>query len=421
LTLKTFDRLVESANDAYEILKELGPFNGREHMKDPTFRTTAEPVILPSGSKQLLETLGNDLLAFGRALKLLSPEHQETLGLGLDFQVPPTWRIDAIVTTEGDIRINEIEGVDGANALMMAEQFAYHLQPLEESTAAKLIPALKAMCRTPQDGVYKIALIKVNVAGDALIPNAKRFINFLQTLSRGTVQVDLLDGQEVLDGTAKPDWALYHGVMNESFVSPDQLHHLGVQKRQLIASGNYNALGNKGAFALLFDPELERFWEEKLGNERFIRLKKRLIPSVFIYTESDIYDAQKEEKVVKVSWAGTNTTLINRSRGVAIPKEGLEQGSNERWETLRDFFRQGLRVIAQDYIEPAKIKAFLRKKGTTLEAVEWYNRVCVKYVALGDPNATEMPDVALTAIEVTLGPDIIPAGRACSFTAGVLS
>jgi hypothetical protein len=123
-------------------------------------------------------------------------------------------------------------------------------------------------------------------------------------------------------------------------------------------------------------------------------------------------------KVVKVSWAGSNTLLINRSRGVAMPEGFGEHSSDERWEMLKQIVKEGARVIAQDYVRPAKISAFLRKKATNLEPVEWHNRVCIKYVVEGDPKSETVPSVALTATEVTLGPDVIPAGRKCAFTAG---
>jgi len=110
--------------------------------------------------------------------------------------------------------------------------------------------------------------------------------------------------------------------------------------------------------------------------------------------------------------------LLNRSKGVAIPEGDLEQSSDERWEQLGDLLKEGVRLISQEYVKPSRIKAFLRKRGTTLEPVEWYNRVCVKYVVNGDANDEKTMSVTPTAIEVTLGPDVIPAGRQCAFTAG---
>ena len=111
LSLSEFDRLVASSNEAFRILRDLGPFYGREEVKDPTFRVTAEPVFLPTGSRAILQKLGEDLLFFGKALQNLPEKVKETLGMHLDYSIPPTWRIDAIVTKDGSIKVNEIEGV----------------------------------------------------------------------------------------------------------------------------------------------------------------------------------------------------------------------------------------------------------------------------------------------------------------------
>ena len=418
LTLSEFDRLVTSGNTAYEIIKELGPFYGREDSIEPTFRITAEPVKLPEGSKETLTQLGQDLLLLGRALKKLPDIYKAILGEDLIYSVPPTWRIDTIITEDGKLKVNEIEGQDGASALMIAEQRAYNLQKFTDSTAAKIIPAFEQMCLKPINGIYKIALIRVNVLNNPCSPNAERFISFLNTLSNGKIQLEHINEVDIVSGDLKPDWSSYSGVLSETTMSPHQIFSYGVKPEQLISAGNYNTLVNKGIFAIVFEEKLKNFWIENLGEDTYIRLKSILIPSSFINTRDDLEKARKEGKVVKVFWAGTNTDLINRSRGVALPHGDIEQSSEERWKFLGTLLDQGVKLIAQDFVKPALIKSFLRKKGITLEAVEWYNRLCVKYVADGNPNLETIPNVSLTAMEVTLGPDVIPAGRKCAFTAG---
>ena len=103
----------------------------------------------------------------------------------------------------------------------------------------------------------------------------------------------------------------------------------------------------------------------------------------------------------------------------------LLQSVNYAYETFKKLglfygklVKKGYIIIAQEYVKPGRIKALLRKKGTNLEPVKWYNRICVKYVCENNPNQRKVPAVALIALEVTLGPDIIPAGRKCAFTAG---
>lgn len=145
-----------------------------------------------------------------------------------------------------------------------------------------------------------------------------------------------------------------------------------------------------------------------------------MVPTKFIETLEDLEEAKRNNKVVKVSWAGANTTLVNRSKGVAIPEGAeLEQSSAERWDYLRELLANGVRLISQEFIRPAKVGIYLRKKSTNLEPVEWYNRICLKYVCGDHPHHEKTPEVVLTAIEATLGPDLIPAGRKCAFTAAI--
>lgn len=422
LTLREFDALVASANQAYQTFFDLGPFYGREEIKEPTFRITAEPVTLPEGSKERLERFGEDLVYLGRSLKNLPEEYKKQLGTGLNFDVAPTFRIDAIVN-KGKLMVNEVEGRDGANALMMAEQFAYNLQDLSESTAAKFAQAIQSFIKPGKDGVIKLALIrKIDMPVDNYTPNANRFINFVDQVSGGKVKIDHLSEDDLKSGAWKVDWSKYNGVLNEGSLSPRQLANLGIDKSQIIVAGNYNALVNKGVFALVFDKNLDSFWKEQIGEERLKRLRDILIPTKFIETAEDLEKARKSKKVVKVSWAGTNIALVNRSQGVALPEGSIKQATQERWEMLKEIVEHGtIKVVAQDFLVPDLIPAFLRKKGTNLEKVDWYHRVCVKFVTNGDPNAEVAPSVSLTATEVTLGPDVVPAGRACAFTAGVLS
>jgi hypothetical protein len=414
LSLQEFDILLASANKAYGVIKNLGPFYGNEEINEPTFRITAEPVKLPKGSKELLIHLGNDLLHLGRALKKLPDSVKKKLGEGVDFNIPLTWRIDAIIDNNNEIRVNEIEGQDGANALMVAEQLAYNLQDMYQSTAAKLTFALRVLLGK-KTAPIKLAWLRVQNPHTA---NAKQFIKFMDQVSGETIFLEHIFEDDVRAGKIKNLGEKYDAVLNETSMSPNELEKFGVHKNQLLVAGNYNALPNKGTFALVFDESLNDFWIENIGKERLERLRKILIPTNFVHTEEEIETNRKNKKVVKTSWAGSNTTLINRSRGVAIPNDSIEQGSSERWNLLKDMIHQEFRIIAQDFVEPTRIFAYLRKKGTNLEPVEWYNRICAKYVVMGDPQADPLPEVALSATEVTLGPDIIPAGRKCAFTAG---
>lgn len=418
LDVQHFERLIESGNHAYELIKHLGPFYGKETMNEPTFRITAEPVRLPLGSKELLVPLGKDLLHLGKALNKLPDGYKTLLGDELDFRLPITYRIDAIMCNGNTLHLNEIEGVDGASALMMVGQLAYHLQTEEETTISKLVVLIKKMFPKPARGPILIASLRSNLETNPFTANARRFVEFIHEISKGDIRWDLYDVEQLPNQTKQPNWHKYAALLNEAYVTPRHLQALGIPTHKLIAAGNHNAIINKGVFALVHDPKLASFWKDELGNERYERLKTLLIPSHFITTPEELKQARRDGKVVKVTWAPGSSLIMNQSRGVALATGDLDESQNDRWELLEECLKGGCRLMAQDYIEPKKVHAYLRKRGTTLEEIDWYNRVCVKYVAEGDPNAEEVPPVALTGIEVTLGPDIIPAGRRCAFTAG---
>jgi len=421
IPVERFDDLVESSNHVYEFLKIMGPFYGRDEIGDPTFRTTASPVRLPVGSKALLSTFGEDLLYLGRVLSKLPHRYKKMLGEGIDYRVPIAFRIDTILDKTGIIRANEVEGMDGASALMMIEQLAYGLQSLNETTVGRLISALQKIYLISEDKPpLQIAIVRSDLEANPYSANVRRFVELIHEVSKGTIECALFDIDHLRTKSVIPDWSTYHVVLNETYFSPRELYELGVSKQQLLAAGNYNALVNKGIFALIHEPVLKEFWINEIGNARFERLAQLIIPSRFISTDEELHVARDAGKVVKVTW-GDDMAVANRSQGVALPIGDVTQSSEERWEFLHTCLRNGYTMIAQDFVEPALIHAYLRKKGTSLESVEWYNRICVKYVVDGNSNAEVVPEVNITATEVTLGPDVIPAGRKCAFTAGLLT
>lgn len=343
------------------------------------------------------------------------------LGNGLDYRVPLTFRVDCIVDAQSAIRVNEVEGKDGASALMMAEQLAFGLQPFAETTIGRLIKALeKIYLVTPRKPLHA-AFIRADTVNDPYALNTKRYIEMIRELSQGTIMCEIFDTNDLENKTVTPDWNKFSAIFNETNMSPKEIEAYGVPMRNVLAAGNYDAIVNKGVFALVHEPALKKFWEKEIGADRLERLQSLLISSRFITTAGELDAARKEGKVVKVTWAEGNMMIANRSQGVAMPAGKVKQSTDERWELLQDCLKRGYTLIAQDYVEPGRISAYLRKRGTSLEPVSWYNRLCVKYVNNGNPNAEVAPNIHLTASEVTLGPDVVPAGRACAFTAGILS
>lgn len=414
LTLEEFDRLLTSANRAYETIKNLGPFYGKENIKEPTFRITAQPVILPQTFKKKILQFGEDAMILGKALPKLPEIYKEKLGSGLDFTVPPTWRFDAIWDEQGELKVNELEGVDGASALLIAEQMAFNISTVEDSSAAKLTA-------TYQKEYFKKAKVRLALLLRTNYPhkmNSVQFIQLLKKLSKGGVRVDIFEEYEIREKKKTPKWNAYDGIINESTYFLEELLALGIKKEKMIAAGNYNAVINKGVFALVFDKNLKTFWNKELGASRLARIQDMVIYSTFIETEKDLEKAKKEGKVIKVCWTPTERVIINRAIGVMMPEGDEKHSDTTRWEGIKKYLRQGSKIIAQEYVRPKRIKAYLRKKGTGLEPVQWYNRICAKYVCMSNPNKSHTCDVAMTGVEVTLGPDIVPAGRACAFTAG---
>lgn len=418
MPVEQFDALVQSANHAYDFLRIMGPFYGTETVSEPTFRTTAEPVRLPIGAKTLLRQLGDDLLHMGRALPRLPHMYQKMIGKGLDYRVPLTFRIDCIIDANGTIKVNEIEGKDGASALMMAEQLAYGLQSFSATTIGRLIKALKKIYLVDENKPpLQVAFIRADTATDPYVLNTRRYIEMLHELSKGAIKGEIFDIADLQNKIIIPDWTTYAGVFNETNLSPKEMEDVGIPLQNILADGNYDALVNKGVFALIHEPALREFWKKEIGKDRLERLLLLLIPSRFITTSEELENARVEGKVVKVTWAEGNMMVANRSIGVAMPVGEIKQSTDERWAFLEECRKNGYTLIAQDYVEPGKISAYLRKRGTSLEPVSWYNRLCVKYVSNGNPNSDVAPAVSLTAAEVTLGPDVVPAGRKCAFTA----
>jgi len=421
LPQEVFDRLLTSANKAHSIITELGPFYGQEEITEPTFRITAEPVKLPIALKETLTVFGNDLLQLGKVLEIAPDSIKKQLGTDvLEFFVPPTWRIDAILDENGELKVTEIEGRDRANALMMAEQFAYGLQTLPQSTAAYFLESIKQTIKNHPSN--RVAFLREDPIVNRHTANDTRFIGYLQKIAKESVIFEVIDESTILEQKNKLDWNRFSGIINETSLPPRELYTFGIRKEQLITAGNYGALTNKAVFALVFAPDLAEFWTKHLGSDRLNRLQQMLIPSHFIQTEEDLENTHRQGRTVKVAWAGLeNTHLINRANGVALPEGEVKHSSEERWSMVKELLKQNVTIIAQDFVRPAKIPAYLRKKGTSLEAVSWYNRICVKYVVDGNPYGDPVPQVAMTAVEATLGPDIIPAGRKCAFTAGTFA
>ncbi len=392
---------VAKANQAYDAFVELGPFYGKG--KEPTFRVSAEPIQFPEEMKPPLEELGNDIAVLAESLPFLPEEAKRMLG-SVDFRLPFSYRLDTIFDRNGSLRVNEVQIADGADALMTAEQMAYGLQKLDNATPAYLARAYRQAVNSGEEKPITIAIVRETLESP-YTANILRMNEMINAISKGTVRREIIP----ITSFQNTDWSTYDGFLNEAYTNPVELESLGIPIEKMISAGDFSAVGNKGLYPLLYDPKLEDFWIKTLGEERLRRIQQSFIPSAFIQQEDEIALAKKNGAVVKGSWMEDNVGLLDKARSVYGP-----WNSDEQWQKAYKQFRDGMQFIRQDFVEPARLSAFLRaKSGKDVERVDWYNRVCLKYV-----RDAEMKNMVMTAVEVTLGPNPKPAGRNCCFTAG---
>ena len=407
LSVAEFIRLRQSVNTAYKTFVDLGPFYGKD-VKGlaPTFRISAEPIRLVERYRDQLQILGQDIFALAKSLSLLPDEYRKLLGDGTDYRTPFTFRIDSILSNNGEIKVNEVQIFDGADALMMAEQIAYGLIPKEKSTAAYMAKALARMIPTASDRPMVIGWLRDtfqsrNIANSS--SDTKRMAEFISDISNRQIIFKLIETGNL----STTNWRDLDGVINYAYLTPDQLYALGLPPEKLLCAGDSTVIGSKGVFAFLFDERLTEFFTDQFGIDRLTRLRERFIETQFITSADELTEARNNGRVVKV-YASDDLTLLDRSRGVFGP-----WNRNNDWDKAGQYLDSGSRFISQEFIEPARLTTLLRANGgRNLERVNWYNRFCVKYVVdeLGE-------NVVMTAVEATLGPKVKPAGKDCSFTA----
>ncbi|MBI4097265.1 MAG: hypothetical protein HY428_02515 [Candidatus Levybacteria bacterium] len=408
LSPEAFWKLLGSANKANDIFIELGPFYGKDKKGEaPTFRITAEPLYLPKTYERELQILGGDVLSYARALARLPQDYRQVLGPDVSFVIPQTWRLDLIFDETERLQVNEVQVNDGADGLMVAEQIAYGLRPLSDSTAYYLAEAYKNRFKKA-DNTTRIAWVRQSEFS-SYTPNARRMSEFINLVSSGTVTTDFIYKSDL----PAANWDQYDGVVNTSYTSPTELAAVGLDESKLVNPGSYAALENKGAFALLSDELLRNFWINQLGSETFERLQYFFIPTAFVSTDEMIDSAQRQNGVIKAFEADGYMDILDSGKGVFGPWCDFAQ-----WQQCYMMFDRGVRFIAQPFVTPKQFTAFMRTRGgKNLERMDGlYNRICAKFVATGDPHELTT-DVLLTAVEATLGKGRKPVGKDCCFTA----
>lgn len=397
------DDLLASANYAYRVFTNLGPFYGKDEKGlPPTFRVSATPLSLDKSYQTQLQILGKDLFILAQTLSLLPPSYKESLG-NLVYSPPITWRVDMIFSTDNTLKVNEIQVNDGASALMIGEQMAYGLQTLDTSTANYLTQALRNFSDVPE-GLLRLGVV-LNNGPDPYKANDLRLAEFMSQVGDSEVTTDFVDA------STDVNWNSYDCVMNAADIPPFILFDGGLAESKLAVTGDWTALGNKGVFALLREPRLSDFWLGRLGPETFERLQEKIIGSNFILDNEDLEKAKAAGKVAKVYWMQDDRTVLSCSNGVFGP-----WSEEKDWKVAKNLLGNRARFIAQDFIEPRAFSLPVRRAGgKLLGQINGYNRICAKYVVM-DPANLES-EVVMTATEATIGKNIKPAGRDCCFTA----
>ncbi len=388
------EQLKQSAQQAYDRFIELGPFYGSGQNHAPTFRVAAEAVVLPESIEQELWQTGEDLKQLASGLSALPAECKQKLDKALYEPLPIAFRIDAIYNEKSKLQINEIQISDGADALMTAEQQIYNGKILENLTPGYYLQALRDRL-----GNRPLSLILLRPKNDPYKPNSQRMAEMLARLSNDKINLKIIDIYEEKLDLKKYDCFF----LSDPRVSPEILFNQGVKPEQLLWAGPWTALGNKLVIAFLFDQNLDDFWQQKLGRARLDRLRQICIPTTIISSLEELQQAKNNQRVVKVAWSD-NPALTTDNQGVVGP-----WSDEAAWQKMLINYQKQAVLVEQPFIRPKQLSATL-KKGQQSNKVNWYNRICSKYVVVDDM-------AFLTATEATLGPRVVPAGQGCCFTA----
>lgn len=393
------------ANAVYDKIVGLGPFYGKDIKGEtPSFRVSAEPLMLPQHLKNTYAQLGQDTYLLAQTLPLLPDPCISLIGAGWSPQIPFLWRLDTIIDDKDNVFVNEIQISDGADGRMIGLQLAYGLTTLEQSTTGHIVEYVARRYRNNDLIPPRIAFIRHGLSNNPYASNAKRMHEFLITTSNGKVDFALMDRGQ-LD---EIKWEQFQGVINYAFIREADLLASGVTREKLLCVGDACYIGSKAVFALLNDRGLEGFWLNYLGSDIFQRIKKRFIHSTFVKGAYDITSAKNNGAVVKI-YDTERLSVLGASRGVFGPWDLTDEG----WKPAYSFLDNGSRLIVQDFVRPKRLPVLLRKNGgRNLEQVEWYNKIAAKYVVLPDEKT-----MTLTGLEATLGSSQKPASKGCCITA----
>ncbi|MDP3983207.1 MAG: hypothetical protein Q8Q65_04005 [bacterium] len=393
ITPGIFQEQLQRANVAYNRIVDLGPFYGENiRGQDPSFRISAQPLLLPTHLKSQYQQLGQDVYSLACAIPSLPDTVLSLMGKDWSAMVPFLWRMDSIVDGEDRLFVNEIQISDGCNGRMTGLQLAYGLTTLQESTQGSIVNYLVDKYNPSLNSPPRVAFIRHNITDSPYAASALRTHEFLVQAADGKVDFHLTDKNQ-LEST---DWSRFDGIINYAFIRAQSLLENGITEDQILCPGDACYIGSKALFVLVHDSALSSFWQEHLGTDTFDRLKRHFIKSNLVKDASDIKNAKDSGFVVKIFNTERLSTL-GASRGVFGPWDI----SDETWQNSYIHLDEGSGLLTQEFVKPKKFPILLRNDdGSNLQRMDWYsNRISAHYV-LTDISGT---NVALTGLEATLG------------------
>jgi len=247
---------IQSANRAYSTFVRMGPFYGKD-IKDspPTFRVSAQPIILTNEHKQTFQLLGHYLHELSKILPELPQYFLSQFDENTTFASPFTYRADVIIDNKNIPFINEINTIDGADALMITEQIAYGISSLSDSTAARLLEVvrfLSAKRKLSRTEETRLLWIAENTERNPYLANFRRVTSFLEELD-DHLSTEIADSKNIRDTRAQI-------VYNSGYLPPKEIHTILGQDISVLSYGSWHALHSKLVFALLHNPELTDFF-----------------------------------------------------------------------------------------------------------------------------------------------------------------
>jgi hypothetical protein len=402
------------------------------------WRISPEPFAISESTLKQIESIGNDVLVFYRAVNSLynrsargtapafiaeyldqgKPEHIIRLARQNRFkqELPGIIRPDLIITDDG-FAASELDSVPGGMGFVGAMAQAYCTLGMESVGGAHGIP--KSFARMLQLSTGKehpsVAIVVSDESGDyrpemRWLAQAVRRLNIVNAhvcrpqdliFTEDAIFVRLEEAHEEkidaiyrnfelfdLMNVPKQELMLYAARHNKVKMTPPPKAHLE----------------EKSAFALFHNPALQKYWEAELGKDAFGRLKtlfphtwildpRPLPPQAFIHdltaagapvnTWLQLADLGKSERDYVIKPSGFSE-LAWGSRGVRVANDlGKEDWTATIQEALRDY-RKTPRILQRFHKGKRIRQAYFDRTTQEVRTFDGRVRLCPYYFVTGE-------------------------------------